>query len=102
MVKKGSTVPVKFRVCDANGNSIGIPGVVTNFQLVQIIDTLATNIVNEDPSSTTPDAAFRWSPSDQQWIFNLSTKNLANGKTYVYRITLNDGSTINFQFGTKQ
>ena len=38
VVKKGSTVPVKFRVCDANGNSIGTPGVVTNFQLVQIID----------------------------------------------------------------
>jgi hypothetical protein len=102
VVKKGSTVPVKFRVCDANGNSVGTAGVVTNFHLVQIIDTLATNTVNEEPSSTTPDAAFRWSPSDQQWIFNLSTRNLVNGKTYVYRITLNDESTINFQFGTKQ
>ena len=102
VVKKGSTVPVKFRVCDANGNSIGTAGVVTNFQLVQTIDALLTTTVNEDPLSTTPDAAFRWSPSDQQWIFNLSTKNLGNGKTYVYRITLNDGSTINFQFGTKQ
>ena len=102
VVKKGSTVPVKFRVCDANGNSIGTAGVVTDFQLVQIIENLVPHTVTEDPSSTTPDAAFRSSPSDQQWIFKLSTKNLANGKTYVYRITLNDESTITFQFGTKQ
>jgi hypothetical protein len=69
---------------------------------VQIINGTAVANVNEEPLSTTPDAAFRWSASDQQWIFNLSTKDLSQGKTYVYRITLNDGSTIDFRFGTKQ
>ena len=102
VVKKGSTVPVKFRVCDVNGNSIGTAGVVTSFQLVQVINGLVTTVVNEDPVSTTPDAEFRWSASDQLWIFNLNTKNLTNGKTYVYKIMLNDLSVINFQFGTKQ
>jgi len=102
VVKKGSTVPVKFRVCDVNGNSVGTPGVVTSFQLVQVINGLATTLINEDPVSTTPDAEFRWSATDKQWIFNLNTKNLTNGKTYVYKITLNDGSSIDFQFGTKQ
>src|SRR5262245_30762238 len=29
--KQKSTVPAKFRVCDANGNPIGTPGVVTSF-----------------------------------------------------------------------
>ena len=28
--KQGSTVPAKFRVCDASGNSLGTPGVVTS------------------------------------------------------------------------
>src|SRR6185436_11624204 len=37
VVKKNATVPAKFRVCDAMGNSVGTPGVVQRFQLVQII-----------------------------------------------------------------
>jgi hypothetical protein len=51
--------------------------------------------------STTPDTAFRWSATDQQWIFNMNTKPLQAGKTYVYQITLNDGSTIDFRFGLR-
>ncbi len=35
--KQKSTVPAKFRVCDAYGNSIGTPGVVTSFKLVNRI-----------------------------------------------------------------
>ena len=98
--KKGSTVPAKFRVCDANGNSIGTPGVVSSFRLVQISNGTVSD-VDEAVVSTTPDTAFRWSASDQQWIFNINTKSLSASKTYVYLITLNDGSTIKFQFGLK-
>ena len=102
VIKKGSTVPVKFRVCDVNGNSIGTPGVVAAFQMVQALSGVNPLAEIEDTVSTTPDVAFRWSSTDQQWIFNLSTKNLTPGRTYIYKITLNDGSFINFQFGTKQ
>lgn len=52
-------------------------------------------------TSTTPDTSFRWDSSGQQWIFNISTKALGKNTTYVYRITLNDGSTIGFRFGLK-
>jgi hypothetical protein len=98
--KQKSTVPAKFRVCDAFGNSVGTPGVVSSFRLIQIINgTVAT--VDEAVDSTTPDTAFRWSADGQQWIFNINTKSLTSGKTYVYLITLNDGSTISFQFGLK-
>ena len=31
---QGRTVPAKFRVCDANGVSIGTPGVVAGFYLI--------------------------------------------------------------------
>jgi hypothetical protein len=51
--------------------------------------------------STTPDAAFRWSATDQQWIFNMNSKALSANKTYYYRITLNDGTSIDFHFGLK-
>ena len=99
--KQKSTVPAKFRVCDANGISIGTPGVVASFKLVQILSGTSTTVVTEDVESTTPDTAFRWSASDQQWMFNMNTKNSRANQTYVYLITLNDSSTIQFQFGLK-
>jgi hypothetical protein len=98
--KKGSTVPAKFRVCDANGVSIGTPGVVSSFRLIQTNAGTVTN-VDESVYSTTPDTAFRWDSTNQQWIFNISTTGLNANTTYVYVITLNDGSTIRFQFGLR-
>jgi hypothetical protein len=99
--KRGSTVPVKFRACDANGASVGTPGLVAAFSLIQRIAGTIVSDVNEPVDSTTPDTVFRWSPSDQLWIFNLATKGLATNQTYVYRISLNDGSTIGFRFALK-
>jgi hypothetical protein len=99
--KKGSTVPAKFRVCDANSNSIGTPGVVTSVQLVKKVSATEVNTVNEMVASTTPDTAFRWSTTDQQWIFNINTKSLSANVTYYYEISLNDGTKINFHFGLK-
>jgi hypothetical protein len=75
--------------------------VVSTFRLVQTISGTVVDTVDEAVDSTTPDTAFRWSATDQQWIFNINTKYLAANKTYVYLITLNDGSTIKFQFGLK-
>ncbi len=100
--KQGSTVPAKFRVCDVSGNnSIGTPGVVTDFKIIQIFNGTVYNTANEDVISTTPDTAFRWDSSGQQWIYNISTKLLSAGNTYYFRISLNDGSTIDFHFGLK-
>jgi hypothetical protein len=96
-----STVPAKFRVCDANGNSIGTAGVVSGFRLVQTVSGTVVSTVDESVVSTTPDTTFRWDPSAQQWIFNMNTKGLSANMTYNYTITLDDGSTINFRFGLK-
>jgi hypothetical protein len=97
--KQGSTVPAKFRVCDASGTSVGSAGVVTSFNLVQMLNGMVTQTVDDAVASTTPDTSFRWDPTGQQWIFNISTKPLATSTTYVYAIGLNDGSTIMFQYG---
>jgi hypothetical protein len=98
--KAGSTLPVKFRVCDAKGTSIGTAGVVGSFKLVKT-DSGTGSAVNEMPVSATPDASFRWDPSARQWIYNLSTRNLVAGTTYGYSIELDDGSAIPFQFGLR-
>jgi hypothetical protein len=96
-----STSPAKFRVCDAKGVSVGTPGVVKTFVLYQIVNGTTTT-VNESVDSTTPDTTFRWDPSAQQWIFNISNKNLGPAnQTYFFLITLNDGTAIPFSYGLK-
>lgn len=96
---QGRTIPAKFQVCDANGVSIGTPGVVTGFLLTQIITGTAAANVEDIVDTNNPDTAFRWDGTE--WIFNITTQNLAAGSTYVYTIMLNDGSTIVFQFGLR-
>jgi hypothetical protein len=117
--KGGSTVPVKFRVCDAGGNSIG-PSQVVDFQRVPApaectvtpAATLArvpvlcrkesgAGAVDEAVVSTNPDTSFRWSSADQMWIFNLATNTLVAGSKYTYYIPLIDDTNIFFTFGVK-
>ena len=91
-----TSIPVQFRVCDANGAAVSTGAVVTNFRLLQkITGGVATNL-NQFQGT-----AFTFDATAQDWLFNLSTSNptnLAAGSTYVYQITLADGTTINFQF----
>jgi hypothetical protein len=103
--KVGSTVPVKFTVCDANGNPItdahrdavfpgGGGGGITLLSAVRgVIDN-----INEQPYVDVPDTYFRY--SNGIWIFNLATNNLTKNTTYHFRITLTNGY-IDFQVGTK-
>jgi hypothetical protein len=102
--KGGSTVPAKFRVCDANDVSVGPPTVVVDrFRLYGTFTGTLSQNVNEELSveSTGPDSNVRWSSADQQWVFNINTKGLKTGISYVYRIYLSDGTFIPFQFGLK-
>ena len=94
--KQGSTVPAKFRVCGADGNAINTPDLITDFRLVRVIgDGTMPDVID----STSAHDAFR--SGAQQWIFDINTKNLSAGSTYVFQIALNDGSTIQFQFALK-
>ena len=103
--KRGSTVPVKFQVCDANGYSIGADGPVVTMggdghrAPVVLYTTGNSSPVHESVFSTTPDTDFRWAGS--QWIFNLNTKNLSANVHYYYSITLISGQVILFDFSTK-
>jgi len=103
--KKGSTIPVKFRVCDANANPIGGAGqVVTVWNQnwpVLYWKSSGAGAIDEEILSTTPDTQFRWDDTAQQWVFNLNSKNLTAGMIYTYRIYLNDTSNIEFKFGVK-
>jgi hypothetical protein len=91
-----ATIPVQFRVCDANGVSVSTAGVVSSFTLLRRITGGVTTTFNQRQNAT-----FSFQAGAQDWLANLSTStptNLAAGSTYVYQITLNDGTTIGFQF----
>ncbi|HEY2391472.1 MAG TPA: MBG domain-containing protein [Candidatus Angelobacter sp.] len=91
-----TTIPVQFRVCDASGASVSTAGVVSTFRLLRKITGATTTNLNQGQSN-----AFTFDAVNQDWLFNLNTSNptnLAAGSTYVYQITLNDGTSFNFQF----
>jgi hypothetical protein len=98
---QGTTVPARFRVCDANGVSQGTPGVVASFFLVKIITGTATTTVHQVPLGA-PGFVFNTSPAQLRWEFNsITTSNLPKGSTYGYQIGLNDGTSITFQFAVR-
>lgn len=96
--KQGSAVPAKFRVCGLDGKAITSSDVVSSFRLIRLNNDSVTRS-DQTVESANSDNTFR--SGNSQWIFNISTKNLSAGSTYVYLITLNDGSTIEFQFTLK-
>jgi hypothetical protein len=92
-------IDVKFRVCDANGVSQGT-GVTASIRLTNKIQGTLNNTVDlpVDPKPGTNGFVFG---EDQLWLFRIESKQLAGGFTYVFRIDLNDGSHIDFQFGRR-
>jgi hypothetical protein len=88
--KGGSTIPVKFRLCDASGNPISNAAAVfgSSTGTITLLNAVrgTVTVVNEATIADIPDVAFRW--SGDQWIFNMATSNLDQGATYTFRINL--------------
>lgn len=74
---------------------------MTYFEVVNTVANCGSCTVDGTIYSTTPDTAFRWDSTDQQWIFNLSSTNLMSGTSYSYGIGLNDATAIDFNFAVK-
>ena len=101
--KAGRTVPVKFTVCDANGNPISNPNAVfagTGGALT-MLSAVRGQIPNPDETAFNdiPDVAFRYSSGI--WIFNMATSNLQSDYTYTFRINLANGQGITFLIAIK-
>jgi hypothetical protein len=101
--KGGSTIPVKFTVCDASGMPISNPSAVfagTGGQITMLSAVRGTvTAINEVGAPIdVPDVAFRW--AGDKWIFNMATTNLTAGMTYTFRINLLVGN-IQFKVGVK-
>jgi hypothetical protein len=97
--KAGSTVPVKFQLTDANG------AFVTNAVATIKYAKFANNVWGDEIEAVSTAAAttgnlFRYDTTNNQYIFNLSTKGLTTG-TYKVTISLSDGTAQTVEFGLK-
>lgn len=86
--KLRSTVPVKFRLLNADG-SYKSDAIAT--LKVAFVDSGVVGGYYEALSTAAPDSGntFRYDPADNQYIFNLGTKGLDTG-TWSLQVTVND------------
>jgi hypothetical protein len=82
--KSGSTIPIKFQLCDAAGNDVSSPStIVTALQVAMLSTNATTDVI--DAGNANPDNNFRFDGGlgpNGGYIFNLKTTGLATG-TYV-------------------
>ncbi len=89
---QGRTLPVKFTLRDANGNTI--PSVLAQLYVAKISDSVVGG--DEIPLSTSAADTgnqFRYDSSGQQYIFNLSTGTMSPG-TWQLKAVLDSGQSV--------
>jgi hypothetical protein len=98
----GRTIPVKFKLTAANGTFI--TNAVANLQVFEVLNTptgtVDMTVDTLASGSSNTGILFRFDPTSNQYIYNLSTKGFLRG-TYLLRTTLNDGTTHDVQISIK-
>jgi hypothetical protein len=90
--KGGSTVPVKFKLKDVNGNVVQAPALPLWLAPVKLSPLNAP--VDESVYTTSPTSGntFRYDSTSGQYIYNWSTKGLVAGYWYRISAQLDDGT----------
>ncbi|MEW6573615.1 MAG: NosD domain-containing protein [Bacillota bacterium] len=87
----GRSIPVKFRLRDANGDYVADAGAA--LFLVRVVNGIPGEEIDAvSASKSVHDNFFRYSPGDNLYIFNLDTKDLSVG-TWRLRTALDDGTS---------
>ncbi len=92
--KSGSTIPIKFQLCDAAGNDVSSSAITVTAQQVVMVSTNASFTV-DDSGNANPDNNFRFDGGlgpNGGYIFNLQTTGLATG-TYIVTYTVSGDPT---------
>ena len=95
----GSTIPVRFRIADVNGNYVSNAIANITYQFVTN-EVLGTVIEPESTASATEGNTFRYDSTDNLYIFNLGTNGMEAG-TYQLNINLDDGTVKTVQVSIK-
>lgn len=77
-VKAGATIPLKLRLCDADGTNVSSPDVVVHATGLRKLAAASAAAV-EDAGNANPGDDFRYSADLGGYIFNKSTKALSAG-----------------------
>ncbi len=88
--KLGSTIPVKFRLTDAQGNYVSTAVAAITVQQFSGDDPVGDPIILSANGADTGNV-FRYDATDNLYIFNLGTKDLVQG-TWQIRAALDDGT----------
>jgi hypothetical protein len=90
LFKNGGTVPVKFQLRDAD--AFCVTDALAKIYIAKVTDNVVgTEEEAESTSLSSVGNIFRYDGPSNQYIFNLSTKELSQG-TYQIRINLDDGT----------
>jgi hypothetical protein len=100
-VHSGATLPLKFYLCDANGNDVSTSNIVVHAVRLIQTSTNASEVI-QDAGNSNPDNDFRFDytlGTSGGYIFNLKTTGLATGS---YQLTVSTGNdplthVLNFQ-----
>jgi predicted extracellular nuclease len=94
--KAGSTVPIKVQLCDGNGANLSSDSTVLT---ATGVTGDGGSFAAQDSGNANPGGNFRYDPTFNGYIFNLSTKGFTGG-TYVLHFTVQGDAadhTVQFQ-----
>jgi hypothetical protein len=99
--KAGSTVPAKFQLKDATGKIVQATSAPV--WLTPAKGALTTAAVDESAYSDPADSGttFRWSATDQAYIYNWGTPKNGAGNYWRIGVTLDDGQTYTVNLGLR-
>lgn len=97
--KLKSTIPVKFQLLDSMNVPVGTAHATID---IAKISNGVTGVYEEPISTSAADTGnvFRFDEMEQQYLYNLGTKQLETG-TYLIKISLDDGQVFTVQFSLK-
>ena len=94
--KERRTIPVKLQILDSNNlpltnTTITVPPVITLMYTSGVIGSPTTAVTDLlSPGQADDGNSFRYDPTSQKWIFNLSTKNSTAAGTYTIGVISGD------------
>lgn len=102
--KAGSTIPIKFQLCDPAGNNLSSAAItVTAIGIMKTSDNAFGPV--EDSGHANPDGNFRYDPAlsgaGGGYLFNLGTKGLSTGTYLLGLVAGNDPTIYTVQFKVK-
>ena len=100
-LKKRGAIPVKFQLRDCSGANIAnaVARIEVHFVANGVVGDQAIDIGSVGSANT--DNLYRYDPTAQQYIYNLSASSLQSNSLYLIRTILDDGTVHDVTIGIK-